>query len=207
LTISGRFWSAGLAAAVLSAVRLNGFLFAVFPAAKVIRQAIRAPSEVLAQPEVLLPIALAPAGMFAFLWFSYVTTGDAFAPMTSQFQGWGRTLDWPWFNLYVHLYDGGPLGRYFIGASLLFFLASLLLLKYRYYDEFWFCLCSFVFFWSAATIPHSSLRLATTLFPIYLGLARFLDGRPFAAAATIAVLAAWNAALMVAWTLSDVIVT
>ena len=31
-TIGGRFWAAGLAAAVLSAVRLNGFLFAVFPA-------------------------------------------------------------------------------------------------------------------------------------------------------------------------------
>ena len=51
------------------------------------------------------------------------------------------------------------------------------------------------------------LRFATILFPIYLGLARFLDGRPFAAAATLAALAAWNARLMVAWTLSDVIVT
>jgi Mannosyltransferase (PIG-V) len=83
-TISGRFWSAGLAAAVLSAVRLNGFLFAAFPAAKVIRQAIRAPSEIFARPEALLPIALAPAGMLAFFWFSYVTTGDAFGPMTSD---------------------------------------------------------------------------------------------------------------------------
>jgi hypothetical protein len=206
-TLSGRFWAAALAAAVLSAVRLNGYLFAAFPAARLIRQGIRTPSKLLTRPEALLPIAFAPAGMFAFLWFSYLTTGDAFAPITSQFEGWGRTIDWPWFNLYIHLASGGPLGRYWIGSSLLFFLASLLLVKYRYYDEFWLCLCSFIFFWSAATIPHSSLRLVTTLFPIYLGLARFLDGRPIAAAATLAVLAAWNAVLMAAWTLSDLIVT
>jgi hypothetical protein len=97
------------------------------------------------------------------------------------------------------------LGQYWMGSSLLFFLASLLLVKYRYYDEFWFCLCSLIFFWSVATIPDSLLRFVMILFPIYLGLARFLDGRPIAAAVTLAGLAAWNGALMVAWIWSDII--
>jgi Mannosyltransferase (PIG-V) len=207
LTLNGRFWAAGLAAALLSAVRPNGFLFAAFPAARLVRQNFHTPSALLARPEALLPIAFAPAGLFAFYWFAYFTTGDPLTPLTTQSEGWGRALDWPWFNAYILLARGGMLGRYWMGSSLLFFAASLLLVKFRYYDEFWFCFCSFVFFWSAATVPNSLLRFVTILFPIYLGLARFLDGRPVEAASTLAALAAWNAALMVAWTLSDVIVT
>jgi hypothetical protein len=207
LTLNGRFWVASLAAALLSAVRPNGFLFAAYPAARVVRQNLKTPSALLARPEALLPIAFAPAGLFAFYWFAYLATGDPFTPLTTQFEGWGRALDYPWFNAYILLARGGMFERYCMGSSLLFFAASLLLVKYRYYDEFWFCLCSFVFFWSAATIPHSLLRFVAILFPIYLGLARFLDGRPVAAAATLTVLSAWNAALMVAWTLTDVIVT
>ncbi len=206
LTLGGRFWAAGLAAAVLSAVRPNGFLFAAFPAARLVRLGVRAPSVILAQPQVLLPIAFAPAGLIAFYWFAYLTTGDPWTSLTTQYEGWGRSLDWPWFNGYLLLARGGPFGRYWMGSSLLFFLASLLLVKYRYYDEFWFCFCSFMFFWSAATIPDSLLRFVMILFPVYLGLARFLDGRPIAAALTLAGLASWNAALMVAWTLKDSIV-
>ena len=207
LTLGGRFWAAAVSAAVLSAVRPSGFLFAAFPAARLLRLSFRAPSVVLARPEALLPIAFAPAGLVAFYWFAYLTTGDPFTTLTTQFEGWGRALDWPWFNVYFLLARGGVFGRYWMGASLLFFLASLLLVRYRYYDEFWFCFCSFVFFWSAATVPYSLLRFVTILFPIYLGLGRFLDERPVAAAGTLATMAAWNAALMVAWTMSDVIVT
>ena len=207
LTLGGRFWAAALSAAVLSAVRPSGFLFAAFPAARLVRLGLRAPSAILARPEALLPIAFAPAGLFAFYWFAYLATGDPFTSLTTQSQGWGRALDWPWFNVYIQLARGGVFERYWMGTSLLFFLASLLLVRYRYYDEFWFCLCSFVFFWSAATVPYSLLRFVAVLFPIYLGLGRFLDGRPVAAAAVLAAMAAWNAALMVAWTLSDIIVT
>jgi hypothetical protein len=207
LTLGGRFWAAALSAAVLSAVRPSGFVFAAFPAARLVRLGLRAPRAVLARPEALLPIAFAPAGLVAFYWFVYLTTGDPFTTLTTQYEGWGRALDWPWVNVYFLLARGGVFGRYWMGASLLFFLASLLLVRYRYYDEFWFCFCSFVFFWSAATVPYSLLRFVTILFPIYLGLGRFLDERPVAAAATFAAMAAWNAALMVAWTLSDVIVT
>jgi Mannosyltransferase (PIG-V) len=205
LTLSGRFWPAAAAAALLSAVRPNGFVFAAFPMARLVRLGIRAPSEILARPEALLPIAFAPAGLFAFYWFAYLTTGDPFTSLTTQAEGWGRSLDWPWSNIHVLLGHAGMLGRYWMGSSLLFFLASLLLVKYRYYDEFWFCLCSLIFFWSVATIPDSLLRFVMILFPIYLGLARFLDGRPIAAAVTLAALAAWNGALMVAWVLSDII--
>jgi Mannosyltransferase (PIG-V) len=206
LTLAGRFWAAALAAAVLSAVRPNGVLFAAFPAARLVRLGRRAPSAILARPEALLPIAFAPAGLLAFYWFAYMTTGDPWTPLTTQFEGWGRALDWPWLNAYVLLARGGTIGRYCMGSSVLFFLASFLLVKYRYYDEFWFCFCSFIFFWSAATIPDSLLRFVTMLFPVYLGLARFLDGRPIAAAVTLAALAAWNATLMVAWTLKDLVV-
>jgi hypothetical protein len=144
--------------------------------------------------------------MFAFLWFSYMTTGDAFAPMTSQYEGWGRTLDWPWFNLYVHLARGGPLGRYWIGASLLFSRLA-----------------------TACEIPLLRRILVLPVF-LHLLLGR-RDGPHVVASAgddpvsdlsrvgtlprrashrsevTLAVLATWNAVLMVAWTLSDVIVT
>jgi hypothetical protein len=191
---------AGLAAAVLSAVRLNGILFAIFAGARLVRERGAGTLEIIDRPERLLPIVFAPAGMMAFFWFSYLTTGDAFASITSQYEGWGRTIDWPWFNIFVYLAHGGALARYWIGSSLLFFIASLLLLKYRYFDEFWFCLFSFIFFWSAASIPHSMMRLVSTLFPVYLGLARFVEGRPRAAGAVIAMLAIWNAMLMSAWT-------
>jgi hypothetical protein len=203
-----RFWTAGVSAALLSATRANGVLFVVFGLAlRICHDGLRDALRFWHRPERYMPLVLAPAGLFAFLWYSFYATGDAFAFATTNRVGWHRSIDWPWFNLEMHGLYGGWLGRYWVAASLLFFGLSLLLLRYRFFPEFVFCFASFILFWSGATIPLALLRFAIVLFPIYIGMARALEGRPRLAALTVLLFAVWNGFLMTQWALNAVITT
>lgn len=194
------FWLSGLSAAALSAVRANGIFFVIFAAAHLLRRdGLRGAFMFTTRPERYLPLVLAPAGLLAFLWFSFLTTGDAFAWPNSQREGWYRTIDWPWFTLGMVLTYGDALARYWVVSSLALFAASLLLLKYRYDEEFWFCLACFVAFWAGAAVANSLLRYVIVLFPIYIGMARALEHRPRTTVLVILVFAAWNIFLVERW--------
>jgi len=195
-------WTSGVAAALLSAVRPNGFMFLFFAITHLFCSDRW--YDALAgwrRPERFIPIVMAPLGLFAFWWFSYLSTGDAFASMTTNREGWYKTLDWPWSNIILALTHPEHHSRYFMAASLVFFGFSLLLLKYRCVEEFCFCLASFLLFWSSATIGISLVRFSITLWPIYIGLARALETRPGMAAGVTGGFASWNAYLMTQWAL------
>ena len=115
-------------------------------------------------PGPMLTIVLAPLGLVAFWWYCFATTGDAFAQATSIAHGWGWAPDWPWSNLRRHL-RGNSTERFWAWGSLLYFGASLLLLRFRLYEEFAFCLACFLLFWTsvlpqlarplrAGAVPH-----------------------------------------------------
>jgi hypothetical protein len=205
-TLKGHYLAAGLAAALLSAVRPNGILFVVFPIAVILRRyGVKAFLRPWERPAVFVPIVLAPLGLFAFWVFSYATVGDAFAHVTSAAHGWGWGSGFPPANL-VLFATSNTLSRYWLVATLVAFFASLLLLRYRMYEEFALTSAMFLLFWTAQ-VPWSMLRLAIVLFPIWIALARWLVHRPVVAAITCSLMGVVNGLLIVAWVLVSPIAT
>lgn len=189
-----RFVLAGLMAALLSGTRPNGVLFVVFALAWTLRNAgWRALAMPWTHPQPALTILLAPLGLVAYWWFCYLTTGDAFAQKTAVTHGWYWAVDWPWQNLLHHL-AGSSTDRFWAAGSLLYFAASLLLLRYRMFEEFAYCLASFLLVWSNVQ-PASLLRYGVVLFPIFIALARACAGRPLLLATVAAGFAAINGLL------------
>ncbi len=197
-----QYLASGIAAALLSAARPNGVIFVVFALAWALRRHGR---QVLLQPwrrpEVLLPVFLAPLGLFAFWGYSLATTGDAFAHMTTSAYGWGFGFAWPIDNIVAFVHSG-TLPRFWLLAGFAGFGASLLLLRYRLYEEFILCAAMFTLFWSNQ-VPWSYLRFTIALFPIWIGLGRAVDGRPLVQATLIGGMSLLGGMLMVAWTLSN----
>jgi hypothetical protein len=193
-----RYLWAGVAAALLSGVRPNGIVFVVFALAWTLRDAGWRPLlRPWTEPGPMLTIVLAPLGLVAFWWYCFATTGDAFAQATSIAHGWGWAADWPWTNLRHHL-RGNSTERFWAWGSLLYFGASLLLLRFRLYEEFAFCLACFLLFWTSV-LPNSLVRYALVLFPVFIALGRATAGRPLALASLAGGLAALNGFLMVAF--------
>lgn len=191
---------AGIAAALLSATRANGVFFIIFALVWIVQRfGWRSVLRPWQQAEAYIPILLAPLGLF--LWWSYCwwTTGDAFAQVTTVGHGWG------WFggffleNIRWYL-QGSPESLFWTISTLCLFLASFLLLRMRLYAEFIFCTAIFVLTWSGG-VSHSMLRYTMILFPIWIAIARHVDGRIAWTAAVVGVLATLNGFLMVQWTL------
>lgn len=191
---------AGLAAAALSAVRANGVFFLVFALAVVVRhdgwRALVAPWR---KPEAFLPVVFAPLGLFLFWAWCFHATGDAFAQMSSIEQGWQWRSGAPWKNLANHLRGDAP-ARFWAITSLCIAAGSLLLLRCRWYEEFALVAAILCLLWSGQ-IANSLLRYCIVLFPVWIALARELDGRPIALAAIIGAFALLNGWLMTAWAL------
>jgi hypothetical protein len=196
----GAWLWAGVFGALLSATRPNGVLFAVFVLAWTVQEH---GARVLLAPwrasGPMLALVVAPLGLIAYWWFCFLTTGDAFAQKTTVTHGWYWEIDWPWANFVRH-FGATSLHRFWAWGSLLYFVATLPLLRARLWPEFAFCLASFVLVWTNVH-PPSLLRYAVVLFPIYLGLARACEGRPLALALLAGGFAAINALLAVGFAL------
>jgi len=196
----GQHGWAGAAAALLSATRPNGALIGIFMLAHTVRtfgwRALVRPWSI---PGPMLAIALAPLGLFAYWWFCFLTTGDAFAQKTTLVHGWYWAMDWPWRNLAHHL-TGSSIDRFWAWGSLLHFCAALLLLRMRRIEEFVFCAASFLLVWSNV---HSAslIRYAVVLFPIFVALASECSERPLALSVLASAFGALNAFLVVAFVL------
>lgn len=198
------FIRAGIAAALLSATRANGVFFIVFALAWSIQQfGWRNLLRPWRQADAYIPILLAPLGLFVWWACCWWLTGDAFAQISTVGHGWGWVggffVENVWWNL-----QGSPEAVFWTISSLCIFVASFLLLRLRLYAEFFFCLAIFVLTWSGG-VPNSMLRYTMILFPVWIAIARHIDGRAGWTAGVIGFLAMFNGFLMVEWTLSKLL--
>ncbi len=194
------YLTAGVCAALLSATRANGVFFVVFAGVWLLRQYGPRP---LWRPwryaEPLLPIAMAPLGLFAFWWYCFLTTGDAFAQATTALHGWGWAADFPWRNLAAHLTSDHPVYWFWTVCSLLAGAFSLALLPLKLYEEFLLCLSILLLYWIGMT-PYALLRYSIVLFPIFIGIASMLEHRPLLFWLLLGLSGLLNGFLMTAWT-------
>lgn len=198
----GHYLMAGIAAALLSAARLNGALFILFAIVWIWQKdGFRTLLMPWRAPEKFVPVVLAPLGIFIFFGYSFLVTGDAFAYSSAQFTGWGWSFAPPWETLPQQLHSGG---NFTIDAlvSISVALCSLLLLQYRMYAEFAFCFAVVVMVWCGQGMV-SMFRFWLILFPIWVGLARTFAQRPVGAALLCASLATINGLMVCAWALDS----
>ena len=199
-----KFLLAGVAAALLSASRPTGVLFLVFVLAYLLRSGgwrkLFAPWR---EPERYLPLLLAPLGLFLYLGYCFLTTGDAFAHASTEVHGWGYHFVAPWRGLWILIRLGG-VALYAALASLIVLAFSLLLWSRRRYEEFALCLSFLLLAWSSTTVG-SVFRYWLVLFPVWVELMRRMDGKPVLVAMSFAVTAMLNGAMMWAWTLQDLL--
>ncbi|MEO6076398.1 MAG: hypothetical protein ABIP56_06305, partial [Dokdonella sp.] len=155
------------------------------------------------QAEAYLPILLAPLGLFVWWGYCWWQTGDAFAQVSSVGHGWGWVGGFFAENIWWNL-QGSTESVVWTISSLCLFLASLLLLRLHLHAEFVFCLAIFILTWSGG-VPNSMLRYTMILFPIWIALARHIEGKPGWTAGVFGVLAMFNGFLMVEWTLGKLL--
>jgi len=196
---SGRYLIAGIAAALLSATRAPGVFFALFALAFVLRndgwRAILLPWRT---PERLLPVLLAPLGLFLYWGYCFVATGDAFAQESAMHHGWGWSFVPPWKNLPLLLRIGDGPALMAIGG-LVILACTLLLLRLHLYEEALFCLAAVLLVLSSQGAT-SAFRYWIVLFPAWMALARWVSTRPLATTAVVLLAAACNVFMVTAWT-------
>lgn len=195
-----RYLAAGLFAALLSAMRPNGVFFVFFAVACVIRQTgLRAFFAPWRAPERYVPIMLAPLGLFVFMAFCFVTTGDAFAHPSTEFYGWGWRFGPPWESLRMLLrHDAAQQLAAFDAVGVL--LCSLLLIRQGWYEEFVLCAAMILLILSGQGAA-AQFRYWLVLFPVWIAVARVLAPRPAVSAMTFAMLASINGLMTCAWAL------
>lgn len=193
-----------LSAALLTATRANGLFIIFYFAFEALRELRRLLSEKLqwaeicrSAPPFVLPIIFTPLGLFAFWWFCFVTTGDAFAQKSAAFHGWSAYPVFP-FHLFILGFFHNAKDIFWLSAGLFFLLSSLFLPKYRLYGDFVFVAANLLLFFSN-NIPHSMLRYCIVLFPVYLGLSMLTRTRPRAYIALLILFISVNAFLCYAW--------
>ncbi len=200
----GQFFLAGVLAAILSAVRANGVFFLFFALFWLLRtHGIGMLAKPWQRPELFVPIVLAPLGLFCFWAYCYHLTGDAFAQASSVSHGWGWRSGFFVDNLIAH-YRADLHAQFWMLSSLAVFACSLLLARYRMWEEFGLCLLIFALLWSSQ-LPNSLLRYTIVLFPIWIAMGRFLEIRPIAATGIIGAMAMLDGFLMSVWTLRKLI--
>ena len=198
-----QFLAAGIAAALLSASRPTGVLFAVFVVACAAR-AVGWRNLLLPwrTPERYVPLLFAPLGLFLYLGYCFVTTGDAFAHSSTELHGWGWRFTVPWHGVGLLLQLDGT--AFAVACtSLVVFGFSLLLLKRRRYEEFALCAAFFLLIWCTPNVG-SIFRYWLVLFPIWVETARRLEHRPVLTASIFSALSLINGSMMWAWTLTDI---
>jgi hypothetical protein len=169
---------AAIAAALLSATRPNGIAFILFALVFALRRlGLASFLRPWRRPEVFLPVVLAPLGLFAYWGFSYATTGDAFAHISTNVHGWGwgMTSAVEMITMVTRLDASDKL---LVGISGLTLALSFLLLRYRLYEEFALIIASLAIYWTGGLAPWSMPRFALVLFPLVVVIARSVESRP-----------------------------
>lgn len=195
-----RYLLAGLCAALLSATRSNGIFIIVFIVVQLwLQLGSAAFFRPWRNPYPFVALLMAPLGAFAYWTYAFHTTGDAFAMATTVRHGWGWSWDWPLSNLSL-FWKTGTDARFWVLGSLFTALCSLLLLRYRWYAEFAFCLVIFFLIWGG-TVPNSLWRYSMVLFPAWIALARVLETRESMRMALFGAMGLVGGFVMHAWAL------
>jgi len=203
-TRTERYLAAGIFAGLLSASRANGIFFILFALVWAIRKdTLRGFLRPWQRPELYIPIVFAPMGLFFFLGYCFLTTGDAFAHSTSELYGWGWSFGPPWENLKVLLSAPG-IGPLSVVIGMLVLACSTLLLQARRYEEFILCLALILLVWSGHA-QASLFRYWLVLFPVWVAVAGSLSSRPIVSMMTFSVLAVLNGTMTCAWILQKLI--
>lgn len=173
--VSNQKWlCAGVAAALLSGTRVVGVLI-------VIPMIIQASHQVGWKDllffkrdsayKILLSLLLAPMGLFLYMRFLYIRTGDALAFSHIQV-AWGREIQNPVRVLLNGLGQFGSQDFYFAVATVLGILISAFLIYKKRYAEFAIAGVSILI--PLSTALDAMPRFTFTLFPIYISLALML---------------------------------
>jgi hypothetical protein len=198
------YLAAGIAAAMLSAARPNGVLIIIFMLAWLIQKdGFRALISPWRAPEKFIPILLAPLGMFLFFGYCYMATGDAFAHRSTEWIGWGWSFVSPKENM-IQLLASGGYYSFFALIGLGAMLCALVLLYYRIYAEFIYCIASILLIFSGTGVI-SLFRYWMILFPIWVGFARMGSTRPLSMVLSCSVLGMVNGAMACAWVLGSAV--
>ncbi len=182
LLARGRFGAASVVAALLSATRLTGVLLTPvigWHCLRLITAALRAGDRrgaLAALRAGLLPAALAPLGLFAFMLYLYLHTGDGLAFIHIQ-RGWNRAAQNPVTALWTGLTEFDftsvtPFKSESMSFDALCALAGLLLaarlLRLRRYAACWFLTLSIVLPLTAGLLSMPRYVLAQPLFMVFL---------------------------------------
>ena len=196
----GEYLLAGIAAALLSASRANGIFFILFALVALFRSyGWRSFVTPWRAPERLLPVMLAPAGMFVFWGFCFATTGDAFAQVTTAHHGWGWNFYPVWENIPSMFRTEGP--SPLVALSGICTLAcSALLLRMKLYEDFVLC-AAFVLLILSGTGTVSVFRYWIVLFPIWIAVTRALSQAPVMASFVYLLIGLLNGVMTCAWAL------
>ena len=194
-----RYAAAAACAALLSATRAPGVFFALFALACAVRacgwRLLLTPWRA---PERLLPVVLAPLGLFAFWTFCFVQTGDAFAQASSAKHGWEWSFVPPWQNLLL-LLRGDDATMWMALGGILVLACIALLVRQRLFEDALFCLAAALLVLGSQGAV-STFRYWIVLFPAWIALARWLAPRPLAATTVVCAAAAANVFMVMAWT-------
>lgn len=192
------YFSAGAAAALLSATRAPGILFALCALLSAWRhggwRALVAPWR---SPERHLPVVLAPMGLFAFWTYCFFSTGDAFAQASTARHGWAWTFLLPWQSLPLLFQSGGASALMALGGLAMLAGSALLVIQGQI-EEALFCVAA-VLLVLCGLGAASVFRYWIVLFPLWLAFARWLAPRPIAATTVLLLAIVANLLMVSAW--------
>lgn len=208
---TGRPVRGGLVGALLTATRSNGLIIGAYYLFAVGREIALGLKERVAAAEILrraapllLGGACVPLGLFAYWWFCFHQTGDAFAQAHSLAAGWDWEPIRPWEKIGKMFADGDYDRRFWGVWGLSFVASSLLLLRHRLTADFLFCAFNFGLFFSGS-LDQSLIRYIILLFPLYLGIALTLKHRTTPFVAVLTVFTATNILLLHAWDAENIL--
>ena len=195
-----RFVAAGLAGALLSATRTVGVLFVFAVAIEAIRDLRRSGWATLPRrPDLVLSLLLVPLGLFAFMLWLHLRTGDALAFVHIQ-RGWDREAMNPAMALWQALTS--PEGK--VRESRLLGVAALAGLALcgplairREWSAAVFCALTIVL--ALANGVESMLRFVVALAPLGIVLCRLLAARRWLFWLSLAAFLVLDFALTGAW--------
>jgi hypothetical protein len=178
----GKIITSSAVAAILTATRVTGVLFTpilVFHYLKLVVDSLRVGNKAAAKAifvSAIFPVAIAPLGLFCYMFYLYLHTGDAFAFIHIQ-RAWQRTEADPFpqflrgllqFDLDQTWVLKGGSGTFCALSALCSWLLCLRLLLKKRYAECWFLLMSTMIALSAGLVSMPRYVYANPIFVVFL---------------------------------------
>ena len=189
---------AGVLAALLSATRNLG-AFIIFPMMIIAMRQFGVKRLVKVKDQALLPVfamAIAPLGLFLYMFFLYHHVGDAFAFKNVQI-AYNRSIGNPINNLVNGIFSDRFITRYFCSFAIFGIFCSIFLAVKKRYAE---ALLTFILIIVPLSTGYWSLpRYTMVAFPIYISVAIIAKSHEAIKLAFLASSALWSGFLVIAW--------